>query len=419
MMPHKIEQQSSASIRLVALLAVAIFINYVDRGTLATAAPLLEDDLRFSPAQMGMLLSAFFWTYTPTQLAVGWAVERFGARWLLAGGVAVWSLATLTTGFVGTFTELLMLRLLLGLGESVVFPCSSSLLAQNVAIGQRGRSNAAIAVGIALGPAVGTFLGGMMMAGGNWRIVFISFGLASLLWVLPWLTLTTAARAQRAPQQDSAVPGWLNILAQRSAWGAAIGHFSSNYALYFVLSWLPAYLVKERGFSMAGMAQAGLAIYLLQAVSAAGAGWLLDRFVARGSAANRVYKTARVASLLLVSICFVVCALGTTRMALVCLLIAGAMLGVGSSGIFSIAQTLAGPGAAGRWVGFQNCFANLAGILAPAVTGFIVQQTHSFAGAFVLAAAIAVIGAIGWGAIIRSVSPIEWDARRLLPQEQH
>jgi MFS family permease len=84
------------------------------------------------------------------------------------------------------------------------------------------------------------------------------------------------------------------------------------------------------------------------------------------------------------------------------------MLGVSSSGIFSIAQTLAGPQAAGRWVGFQNCFANLAGILAPAVTGFIVQRTNSFAAAFVLAAGIAVIGAIGWGAIIRSVSPIEW-----------
>jgi MFS family permease len=400
-------------IRLVILLAVAIFINYVDRGTLATAAPLLEDDLHFSPAQMGILLSAFFWTYTPTQLAVGWAVERFGARWLLAGGVALWSLATLTTGFVGTFTQLLLLRLLLGFGESVVFPCSSSLLARNVAIGERGRSNAAIAVGIALGPAIGTFLGGIMMANGNWRIVFIAFGLASLLWVLPWLTLTTSAESGPAPKQGAAAPGWGYILGHRSAWGAAIGHFSSNYALYFVLSWLPAYLVKERGFSMTAMAQTGLAIYLLQAGSAAGAGWLLDRFIARGLTANRVYKTAMSASLLTVSICFVGCALGSSSTALICLLIAGAMLGIGSSGIFAIAQTLAGPRAAGRWVGFQNCFANLAGIFAPAVTGVIVQQTHSFAGAFVLAAAISVVGAIGWGAIIRAISPIEWETRQL------
>jgi MFS family permease len=119
-----------------------------------------------------------------------------------------------------------------------------------------------------------------------------------------------------------------------------------------------------------------------------------------------------VVSLLVVSICFVMCALGSSLVALVCLLIAGVMLGVGSSGIFAVAQTLAGPHAAGRWVGFQNCFANVAGILAPIVTGFIVQRTHSFATAFVLAAGMSVIGAIGWGAVIRSVSPIQWDVRR-------
>jgi MFS family permease len=200
----------------------------------------------------------------------------------------------------------------------------------------------------------------------------------------------------------------LRILAQRSAWGAALGHFCSNYALYFVLSWLPAYLVKDRGFSMTSMAQAGLAIYLLQAAGATGAGWLLDQFVARGHSANRVYKSVMVCSLLCVSVCFVACAMGSSFVALACLLIAGSMLGIGSSGIFSIAQTLAGPHAAGRWVGFQNCIANLSGILAPAITGLLVQRTHSFAAAFVLAAGVAVVGAIGWGAIIRSVSPIEW-----------
>ena len=403
----------TASIRLVVLLAIAIFINYVDRGNLATAAPLLQDDLHFTPAQIGILLSAFFWTYTPTQLVVGWATERFGARMLLTGGLALWSLATLVTGFVGNFTQLLILRLLLGIGESVVFPCSSSLLAQTVSIRHRGRANAAIAVGIALGPAVGTFIGGLMMAGGNWRIVFISFGAVSLLWILPWLTMTSATQEEHKPRRDPAAPGWGAILAQRSAWGAALGHFSSNYALYFVLSWLPAYLVKERGFSMIAMAQAGLAIYLLQAGSAAGAGWLFDRCVGRGLSANVVYKTAMVTSLLIVAVCFVATAVGSSLTALVCLMIAGSMLGIGSAGIFSIPQTLAGPSAAGRWVGFQNCFANFSGILAPAISGFIVQRTHSFAGAFLLAAGVVVVGAIGWGVIIRSVSPVQWQAAPL------
>jgi MFS family permease len=395
-------------VRLTVLLGLAVFINYVDRGSLATAAPLMSRELQFSPAQMGVLLSAFFWSYTPTQLVVGWLSERYGVRWLLAGGLALWSLATAATGLIATFASLLLLRALLGIGESVFFPCSSKVLSQTVGITERGRANAFISFCLALGPAAGTYAGGLLMADGQWRPVFIVFGLVSLIWLWPWLATPMPEAAPRPAHGQSDGPTWLDILKQRSAWGAALGHFCCNYGFYFVISWLPSYLVSEHGLTMGRMGQIGGTIYLLQAMSAMATGWTLDRAIKSGTSPNRAYKTAMLVSGLGSAACFVGCAKASPSVAIGCMLAGGVLIGIGTSGIFSIAQTLAGPRASGRWVGFQNFIGNFAGIIAPAVTGLIVDRTHHYSGAFMLAAGVVVVGALAWSLAVRSISPVEW-----------
>src|SRR5580693_5139823 len=124
--------RASIGAGVVPLLALAVFINYVDRGNLATAAPLLKDELHLSASQIGLLFSAFFWTYIPSQLLAGWLAERINAYRTMALGVAIWSLATAATGLATGFAALIALRLLLGLGESAAFPCSSKLLAEHL-----------------------------------------------------------------------------------------------------------------------------------------------------------------------------------------------------------------------------------------------------------------------------------------------
>src|ERR1700689_4592736 len=131
--------------RLVLLISTALFINYVDRGNLATAAPLIQDQLHLSAAPLGILGSAFYYAYVPAQPLVGWLGESYGAHRLLAAGVAIWSLATLLTGFVGALTPLLLLRLMLGLGESAGFPCVSKLVAVAVPTHRLGTANGVIA----------------------------------------------------------------------------------------------------------------------------------------------------------------------------------------------------------------------------------------------------------------------------------
>src|SRR5262249_51076429 len=139
---------------------------------------------------------AFFWTYTPAQILAGWLAEKINAYRTLALGVALWSLATIATGLATGFAAILVLRLLLGLGESAAFPCSSKLLAEHLPGHRLGAANGLIGVGLALGPAFGTFAGGLLMARWGWRPTFDVFGLISILWLIPWITSTRHASRQ-------------------------------------------------------------------------------------------------------------------------------------------------------------------------------------------------------------------------------
>lgn len=394
---------------VVALLALAVFINYVDRGNLATAAPLMKGELRLSNTEIGWLLSAFFWTYTPGQIFAGLLAERINAYRTLALGLAIWSLATAAIGVATGFFMLMALRLLLGLGESAAFPCSSKLLAQHLPTHRLGMANGLIAVGLALGPAFGTLVGGLLMASAGWRIVFLVFGLASALWLVPWLAITRDASSNADVPEDAAAPSFLAILKQRAAWGASLGHFSSNFAIYFFMSWLPLYLVKARGFSVSGMAELGSVIYVIYAASAHMTGWISDRWMAAGASDNLVRKTFIVASHLGIAACLLVCGLGGPVVSVASLLVVGVFFGFATPNIFAIAQTLAGARAAGKWVAVQNCVGNLAGITAPVITGIIIDRTGTFSSAFILSGAIALVGALGWGVIIVRVAPVRWE----------
>lgn len=274
------------------LLALAVFINYVDRGNLATAAPLIKDQFHLSVAQIGWLLSAFAWSYTACQPLSAWLAERINPYRTLAAGLALWAVATALSGLATGFWMLVALRVALGVGESAAFPCSSKLLAKHLPSDRLGRANGLIAVGLALGPAFGTFFGGLLMARLGWRAVFLVFGLGSLLWLLPWWRATRHAAAQAEPAATEPSPTFRAILARRDLWGAGIGHFSSNYAFYFVISWLPLYLVKARGFTIAQMAEIGGVIYLVYAASSFLTGQVTDRWIRAGGSDTLVRKTA-------------------------------------------------------------------------------------------------------------------------------
>jgi MFS family permease len=393
---------------IVGLLAAALFINYVDRGALPTAADLIQRDLGFSPSRLGVLLSAFFWSYALLQLPVGWLAERFGAQRILAAGLIVWACATMLVGFVHSFAALLALRILLGIGESAGFPCVSKLLATVMPVRSLGAANGLVAFGYLFGPAVGAYCGGLLMASYGWRAAFWVFGAASLLWLLPWSRVrlpqpTAGASAARDPPLRA-------LLRQPALWGTSLGLFSANYTFYFMLSWLPFYVVRERGFSTAEMASLTGGAYVVHALSGLAAGWLIDRAVARYAVANLAYKAVMGTAHLGFVACMVCIALAPPPWALAAIFAYQVLDGASSPGVFAMSQILAGPGAAGRWVGIQNGVGNLAGVIAPALTGLLVAQTQHFTSAFLVAAFVSVLGLVGWVWMIPRLAPLEWPA---------
>ncbi len=394
---------------LVLLVTLAVFINYIDRGNLATAAPLIQDELHLRATELGILMSAFYYGYVPCMPLMGWLAERFGTHKIFAAAVAVWSIATLLTGFAGSFVALLGLRILLGIGESAAFPCASKVIANTVEVSRLGMANGVMSFGYLLGPAVGTLIGGYLMTVIGWRAVFIIFGSVSLLWLIPWSLAASTLKTTTAAIEGIA-PTFRDILKQRALWGASIGHFASNYGYYFIISWLPFYLVKARGFSIHSMAEIASYAYLLNALSAFGMGWLADRWIQRGRNPTVIYKSIMGITHLVGIGCMAGMVLLPEKPSIAALFIFEIVSGCSYTGLFAIPQILAGPQATARWVGVQNAAGNVAGIIAPLITGILVDQTGHFELAFDLAAAINLLGFVGWVFIMPAVRPINWQA---------
>jgi MFS family permease len=281
---------SGRGIGVLALLALSVFINYIDRGNLSIAAPTIKDELGLSASQLGILLASFFWTYACFQLASGWLVDRYNASWIFAGGFLLWSAATAATGLVHAFSTLIAVRLVLGMGESVAYPSYSKILAQHFPEERRGIGNAVITSGLLCGPGFGMLVGGVLIARFGWRPFFVTLGLVSLLWLMPWLRVMPRG-ANSAPTKSGDAPSLLQFARLRSAWATCAGLASVNYVSYFLITWLPFYLVRERQFSMTSMARIGGGAYFLAAFASALSGWMSDRWITRGGTPTRVRKT--------------------------------------------------------------------------------------------------------------------------------
>ena len=395
---------------ILLLLGLSVFINYIDRANLSVAAPLLKDELGLSASQLGILLSAFFWTYACMQILAGWLVDRFEVKWIFAIGFLVWSLATAFTGTLHAFAALLAVRVVLGIGESVAYPAYSKIFANHFVETQRGVANSVIGGGQSLGPALGILFGGTLVARFGWRPFFLVLGLVSLLWLPPWFRWMPRTPVIGSLQMKQG-PGFSEIIRHRSSWGTWIGHFCANYFLYFLLTWLPFYLVRERHFSVAGMSKVGGATFLTAAVSAPICGWLSDRWISAGATPTRVRKTFMGVGMACNGLFLVGCSAAPDGLLVVLLLLAGASFGLIGSNLNAVTQTLAGPHAVGRWMGTQNFVANLAGAVAPALTGFLVERTGRFYWPFLITSIIAWIGALHWILVVGPVEPVVWKIR--------
>jgi ACS family D-galactonate transporter-like MFS transporter len=231
-----------------------------------------------------------------------------------------------------------------------------------------------------------------------------------LLWLLPWLKWMPK-KTEAIRKDNTGAPSLPEFLRLRSAWGTCIGLFSCNYISYFLITWLPFYLVRERHFSMNDMAKIGGIAYLLGACFATLSGWLSDRWIMAGATPTRVRKTFTGAGTAIAGIFLGLAVLGRPVYCVAALILSVIFFGVLSSNVWAITQTLAGPQAAGRWTGFQNFVGNLAGVAAPALTGFVLQRTGHFYLAFAILVGVAFTGALSWVFLVGPVEKVSWQRK--------
>jgi len=397
--------------RVVFLLALSVFINYIDRSNLSIAAPLLKDELSLSTAQLGTLLSVFFWTYGCMQIPAGWLVDRFEVKWIFAAGFFVWSAATGVTALLHGFSAWVVVRIILGIGESIAFPAYSKILGSGLFTeSRRGFGNAAIMAGLSLGPAVGMLVGGNVVGRFGWRPFFLVLGLGSLLWLVPWLAWMPVGTTSTAVTLEPKVR-ILNIFRERSAWGTCVGQICINYGLYFLVAWLPFYLVTARNLSMNQMARVGGLIFLLAAISAMVTGKLSDRWIAAGASATRVRKTLLGGGMTGLGVSLAAAAVAPDNVFIWALAAAGVCFGINGAHCWAVTQTLAGPRVSGRWTGMQNFVGNFGGSFAPAITGYLLNRLGKFYWPFLIAGVFSWIGALAWVFVVGPIEPVEWEKK--------
>ena len=274
---------------VVALIFFGIVISYIDRGNLGIAAPSIMRDFGFSTASMGMLLSAFFWTYGAFQIPAGTLIDKVGIRLVYAGAFVLWSVASSAIGFSRNLTEILILRMLLGVAESAGPIASMSFIRRNFSGTEAGLPIGIYIAGQNLGPAAGTLMGTQLIAHFGWRAMFVITGLGALLWLPGWLWFAPRddGRASNAPVVTAPIR-WELVTGTRTFWAMPLCIFLSSYFWYFLLTWVPTYLTASRGFSTTEMGRVLSGPLFAMAVVNIGAGWLADRLVRRVGSVFRV-----------------------------------------------------------------------------------------------------------------------------------
>ncbi len=406
MMPAEELRESPQRWWLMVLLVAGMIIAYAQRGALSVAAPFMIEDLHLSTAAMGVLLSAFFWSYSFMQVPAGWAVDRLGVRRAYAWGFALWSVASAVTGFARGMTELIVVRGVLGIGQAAAFPASARAVSNWFRDRERGSVTAGYLTGVRLGQALISALGGALLASCGYRLFFLASGLVPIVWLIPWLRFlrrwepdrhNSAVQVCRAPSaQRFSCLASLGLFKQVSVLGIFAGFFAYDYAWYVYVSWLPSYLMMERKFSAPEMGLYSSIPYLAMSGTILLSGFFSDILVRRGHAEIRVRKLLIVIGLLIA--CLIVPAgLVKDKMNAVWLLtISIAGLGIVAPNTWTLTQSVCARNVVGTVSGIQNFGGNLGGILAPVLTGAIASATQSFALALSLTGGILVLGVFSY-----------------------
>ena len=394
------------------LLFLFSAIAYLDRVNMSVAGKPIALEFGLSPIALGYLFSSFLWAYVLMMLPGGRLIDRWGTHVVASLATAVWSAAQIATGMVGSFATMLAARLGLGVGEAPFAPISYSSVRSWSPYTERGTAIAAISAGSSLGLALGAPVVAWLIETLSWRWSFIITGAVGFVWVLVWFALVSTPEKTRwlpqaereyilatrdagiAPPNHGGV-GYLGLIGCPAMWGLFISQGCLVYTSYLYLSWLPNYFQTARHLSMLNSGIYTAIPFLVAMVVGIVANWAGDRLLSAEAvrSGNRRYLVA-------LSLLFMAAGLAipfvdslAAIVALITIVVSFAHVGPAANGAL-VGDLLRSPGDAGRATAFLVLGGNTFGLLAPIVTGYVVDATGSFDAAFAVAGALALIGAV-------------------------
>ena len=408
---------------MLSLIASGTLINYLDRTILGIAAPALTKELGISAALMGVIFSAFSWTYAASQIPGGAFLDRFGTRLTYGLSVGLWSFFTLCQAFVGGVAGLMGLRLALGVAESPCFPANSRVVATWFPRQERAFATGVYTVGEYMGLALLSPILFAMMAILGWRSLFIGAGAIGLVFAVIWWVKYREPLESKANQAEldlitaggglvsQPVKQQLNwgdaarLLKTRQMWGICLGQFAGNSTLVFFLTWFPTYLAVERQMDWLKIGFFAIMPFIAASIGVLFGGWWSDHMLRQGKSPNIARKLPIILGLLLASTIMLANFVNDNMIVIAILSVAFFAQGMAALG-WTLVSDIAPEGMLGVTGGVFNLAANLAGISTPIVIGAIVAATGSFFYALAFIGAIALMGALSYIFVLGDVKRI-------------
>ncbi|EPZ53113.1 MFS transporter [Alicyclobacillus acidoterrestris] len=431
-------RQRVGSIRwgIAVLLGIGVVINYFDRTNISVATKPLMQAYHLTPGQMGILLSAFGWSYSFLQIPIGVILDKIGVKWLVRVTTILWSLATFMTAIVSGMGLILLSRVLLGAAEAPSFPSNAKAVGYWFPLKERGLATSAYDAAAKFSNVVGVPLVAFIVVEWGWRGGFYATAILSLLYAGAfWIwyrdpkekrSLTESERqyiAEGGAQDEGSAPGGIlrnlgYLLRNRKVWGLTIGFAAYDYAFYLFLTWLPGYLETQMHMTVLKTGLYTIIPWAFATVADLFAGWITDFFIKRGYHPSKTRKT-----LISIGMILGLAVIGATftrnpGVAIVWITIALSGLSFAAPIGGSLPSIVAPKGTVGTVLSIMNFISNVMSILAPIVTGFIVGGSGSFAPAFIVAALVVLIGIFFYLVVMGEISPIQSPFINRTPDDQ-
>ncbi|MEP6999030.1 MAG: MFS transporter [bacterium] len=414
---------------VMVMLFVTVVINYLDRSNLSIAAPGMRAELGLDAAQMGLIFSAFGWTYALCQIPGGWLVDRIAPRVLYPALIALWSAATVLLGFTYTIAGLIAIRLLIGMLEAPSYPINNRVVTTWFPERERASAIGFYTSGQFVGIAFLTPALVWIQATVGWRMVFVATGALGVVWSVVWYALYREPRAfrraneaevqfirdggglvdlslrQRSKKEALTGADLLRVLSSRKLWGVYFGQFALTSTLWFFLTWFPTYLVQARGMSFVKAGFLASVPFLAAFVGVNCGGLLSDVLVRRGATLGTARKVPIIAGLLLSS-----SIIGANYVDSPALIIAFLTLAFFGNGLASITWSLVSAMAPERLLGLTggvfNFVGNLSAITVPLVVGYLARD-YGFSAGLAYVSTLALLGALSYMFVVGTVERLE------------